>query len=311
MSSAVLAECFRDVAFTTAVPFTEEGNDIRYDALAENLTSLYDAGARVFIPCGNTGEYYSLSNEERKRVVQTHVEATGPEATVAGGIGGSLPTARSLATAYEETGADAVMVMHPGHTFVHEAGLRKYYHAICDMTDLGVVIYKRGPEITREILMELCEREDVVAVKFAVNDIEEFSASVADIDADVTWVNGVAERAAISYAVEGAEGYTTGIGNFAPDATLALFDAIEAEDWTRARRLRERLRPFEELRGEPGEENEFTAANNVPAVKRGMQLAGYHAGPVRPPLSELSDTDATRTEDCYNQIAEMSVRATE
>lgn len=37
----------QDVAFTTAVLFTEDGTNVRYDALAENLTNLSEAGAVV------------------------------------------------------------------------------------------------------------------------------------------------------------------------------------------------------------------------------------------------------------------------
>ena len=296
------SESYSDVAFTTAVPFTDDGADVRYDALGENLEALFEAGARLFIPCGNTGEYYALSDEERVRIVRTHVEVTGSEATVVGGVAGSLPTVGSLARAYEEAGADALMVMHPDHTYLHEDGLREYYHAICDLTDLDVVVYKRGPEVTRGVLTDLTEREEVAAVKFAVNDVKEFAQSVADADGEVTWLNGIAERFALSYAVEGAEGFTTGVGNFAPRATLALFDAIEAGDWDRAREIQRAVRSFEDLREESGSDNVLSAANNVPAVKYGMELAGYHGGPVRPPLTDLSEADRARAEECYERI---------
>lgn len=296
------SEAYADVAFTTAVPFTGDGSDVRYDALTENLADLYDAGARLFIPCGNTGEYYALSDEERERVVRAHVEATGPEATVVGGVAGSLPAVRSLATAYEDAGADALMVMHPDHTYLHEDGLRAYYREICDLTDLDVVVYKRGPEVTRDVLADLTEREAVVAVKFAVDDVKEFAQSVEDAEGDVTWLNGIAERYALSYAIEGADGFTTGVGNFAPEATLALFDAVDAGDWERAKELQRAIRPFEDLREESGAGNALPAANNVPAVKYGMDLAGYHGGPVRPPLTDLSSADRERAAQYYERM---------
>lgn len=302
MVSHSLSERFRDVAFTTAVPFSEDTTDIRYEALAENVSQVYDAGAQLFIPCGNTGEYYSLTDEERIAVVETHVEATGDEATVAAGAAGNVAEITELTTAYEDAGADAIVVMHPNYTYMHESGLADYYHRICDATDLGVVIYKRGPEITRDVLVELIEREEVVAVKYADDDIREFSHTVEDADGDVTWLNGIAERYALSFAIEGAEGYTTGIGNFVPEATLSLFDAIHAEEWERARRLQRMLRPLEDIREKSGDGNEIAAANNVPVVKYGMDLAGYEGGPVREPLVELTDGDAARVEKHYTEI---------
>ncbi|WP_090620708.1 dihydrodipicolinate synthase family protein [Natrinema salaciae] len=301
MARATLRESFRDVAFTTAVPFSDDGCDVLVDELADNLARQYDAGARLFIACGNTGEYYALTDEERTRIVRTHVEATGDGATIAGGVGGSLEEVRRLADAYADAGADAVMVMHPDHTYAHEDGLRSYYHRICDATDLGVVVYKRGPEITRDVICELSERENVVAVKFAVDDIAEFSQTVADAPGDVTWVNGIAERYALAFALEGAAGYTTGLGNFAPAATLALFDAVENEDWERARSIQRLLRPIEDLREESGT-GTLPAANNVPVVKYGMDLAGYTGGAVRDPLVDLDDDDAARLEEYYERL---------
>ncbi|ADB63247.1 dihydrodipicolinate synthetase (plasmid) [Haloterrigena turkmenica DSM 5511] len=302
MPRASLSERFQDVAFTTAVPFSDDGSDVLYEDLADNLAKQYDAGARLFIPCGNTGEYYSLTDEERTEIVETHVEATGDEAMIAGGVAGSLAEVERLADAYEDAGADAIMVMHPDHTYLHQRGLANYYHRICDATDLGVVIYKRGPEVPRDVIVDLSERENVVAVKFAVNDIKEFSQTVADAPGEVTWVNGIAERYALSFAIEGATGYTTGLGNFAPEATLALFDAVEDENWERARSIQRLLRPIEDLREEPGEDNALSGANNVSVIKRGMDLAGYTGGSLRDPLVDLSADDAARLEEYYETV---------
>ncbi|WP_247004247.1 dihydrodipicolinate synthase family protein [Halosolutus gelatinilyticus] len=301
MTSAALRDRFRDVAFTTAVPFGDDGA-VLFDDLAENLRTQYEAGARLFVPCGNTGEYYSLTGEERIAIVAAHVEATGDDATIAGGVAGSVAEVGRLADAYEDAGADAIMVMHPDHTYVHESGLANYYHRICDETDLGVVIYKRGPEITRDVLVELSDRESVVAVKFAVNDIKEFSQTVSDAPGDVTWLNGIAERYALAFAIEGATGYTTGIGNFAPEATLALFEAVESENWERARSIQRLLRPIEDLREEPGVGNALPGANNVPVVKYGMELAEYSGGAVRDPLVDLAESDAARLEEHYDRL---------
>ena len=296
----------RGVAFTNPTPFDESGEEIRHDALASNVRHVVDAGGRVIIPCGNTGEYYSLTNEERVAVVETVAEAVGDEATIVGGVGGSTQTAIELASAYEDVGADAIMVMHPVHTYIHQVGLIDYYREIVESTDLGVVLYKRGPAVTRELLTEITGYENVVGVKYAVNDVKGFSEMVETIDADVVWSNGIAERFTPAFAVEGAEGFTTGIGNFVPEQVLALMDALEAEAWDRARELREQIRPFENLREEPGEENDLAAANNVPAVKHAMDLAGLYGGPVREPLVELSETDRRRAEEYYERIREAT-----
>ncbi|QLG27352.1 dihydrodipicolinate synthase family protein [Halorarum halophilum] len=296
-----LKDGLRGVAFTNPTPFSEDGEDVLHDELATNVEWIVDRGAEVVIPCGNTGEYYSLSMDERAEVVATTAEAAG-DATVVGGLGGSTKSALGLLSRYETAGVDAVMVMHPVHTYLHHEGIRRYYERIVEATDLGVVLYKRGPELTTDHLATLAEYDNVVAVKYADNDVKAFSGAISDTEDDVVWSNGIAERFALSFAIEGAEAFTTGIGNFVPEQVLALNDALREEDWDEARRIRDLLRPYEDLREDTGDANHVPAANNVPAVKFGQELAGLYGGPVREPLVDLSEADRERAETYYDRI---------
>lgn len=306
MSYADLKEQLCDVAFTTATPYSDDGNDVLYDEYKENLAAIDGAGAELYIPCGNTGEYHALTNEERVEVVRATCEAVGDEGTVIGGVSGSTKTALSLAEGYLAAGADGIMVMPPSHTYVHEQGLAEYYHRIVDSLDCGIVLYKRSPETTAEIVAELSQKENVVGVKYAINDIAAFARAVETCPGDLVWINGIAERFAPAFALEGAEGFTTGIGNFAPVATLALRDAIREDDWDKARSIRDVIRPIEDLRAESGENNQFAAANNVPVVKYGMDLAGLYGGPVREPLVELSESDKKRTDKYHEELQSIA-----
>jgi 4-hydroxy-tetrahydrodipicolinate synthase len=306
-SHGTLKEDLRDVAFTTATPFTADREAVDHEALAANLEALYEAGGRLFIPCGNTGEYYALSRAERVEIVRMHVERLPADATVVAGVAGSTKTARDLIETHEESGVDGVMVMHPDHTYLHRDGLVEYYERLADAAETGVVLYKRGHDVPDDVLTELTAHESVVGAKYAVNDVKGFSAAVGDAAGDAVWLTGSAERYAPAYHLEGARGLTTGIGNFAPEAPLALFDALEARDYDRAREIRDLLRPFEDLREEPGENNDTVAANNVPAVKRAMDLAGLEGGPVREPLVELSEADRERVSDYYERIREADL----
>ncbi|MCU4743285.1 dihydrodipicolinate synthase family protein [Natronoglomus mannanivorans] len=297
-----LRESLRSVAFTTPTPFSSDRDRVRHEDLAANARALYDEGARVFIPCGNTGEYYSLSQAERIDVVRSTVDALPADATVVGGAGGSTKNAIELLEAYEAAGADAAMIMYPRHTYVHEQGLIEYYRTLADATDLGMVLYKRGPLLSEPVLEELSQLESVVAVKYAVNDVKQFSRLVETVSGNVEWLNGVAERYALAYAVEGADGFTTGIGNFVPQPVLALDRALTAGDWDRAAEIRTALRPFEDFREETGGGVAFSSAKNVPVVKYGQDVRGMAGGPVREPLVELSTDDCGRVEQYIDKL---------
>lgn len=302
MTYRELRENLCDVGFTTTTPFGDDRDRVRHGKLEDNVRTLYDAGARLFVPCGNTGEYYSLSQSERIEVVRSTVGALDDDATVVGGAGGSTKDAIELLDAYADAGADAAMIMHPSHAYIHEQGLVEYYRSLASATDLGIVVYKRGPEITESVLDELASVENVVAMKYAANDVKEFSKLVDTVSDDLVCLNGVAERFAPAYALEGADGFTTGVGNFVPEPVLALSRALSDGEWERARRIRDVLRPFEDLREEAGETPPFGSAKNVPAVKLGMDVRGLYGGPVREPLVALSDEDRDRVEEYVEMI---------
>lgn len=306
MPYADLKRSLEDVAFTTPAPFSEDGQDVRYDKLAEHASWLTQQGASVLIPCGNTGEYYSLTNQERKAIVERTVGTVGDDVTVVGGAGGSLAHVKKLVSDYEAVGADAVMIMDPSHTYIHQQGLIEYYKEIARATDLGVVLYKRSDLLTLDALSKITTLENVVAVKFAVNDINEFAKTADELSDDVVLSTGIAERFTPSFTLEGATGYTTGIGAFTPKTALDLMEALESKNWDRAKKIRDVVRPYEELREEPGPNNTHTAANNVPAIKYGMELAGLYGGPVRLPLIDLDEDDKDRAKRIYEQITRLN-----
>lgn len=303
MSHTHLKESLQDVAFTLPTPLTEGGVRVDRDGLARNIEYLIESGASVLVPCGNTGEYYSLSNEERATVVETTVEVAGDDATVVAGAGGSTKQVLSLADRYAGFGADSLMVMNPSHAHLHEEGLKEYYRTIADRSEIPLVIYKRSRLVGNEVLSDLVNHENIVAVKFAVNDINAFSMIANRHEADVVWINGIAERFEPSYALEGADGFTTGIGNFVPNVVMELQRALADKNWSKAMQIRNDLQPLEQIRAEAGVNNDIPDANNVPVIKHGMELAGLSGGPVREPLVELDEGTEQRVTELFHTLS--------
>lgn len=307
MNYESLKDGLRGVLFTTTTPFDESGRNVLHEEIERNTRAVLDAGGRTFIPCGNTGEFHSLTREERLSVVETTAETVGDDGIVVAGTGGSTKDAIEQIAAYEEAGVDGVMIHGLDHTYRHRKGVAEYYRTLAESTDLGIVLYKRSPVPSIPVIAELSTIDNVVGAKFAVNDIDEFSRAVRDVPGDIVFCNGIAERFAPAFAIEGAEGFTTGVGSFVPNATLALQEALERGEWERARNLRDLLRPLEDIRTEPGADNVIEGANNVPVVKYGLELAGRYGGPVREPIVGLSAEDEARVEDHYRRIEQADI----
>jgi 4-hydroxy-tetrahydrodipicolinate synthase len=267
------------VVVTTATPF-DSGGALDLDAAAAQARFLADAGIKVVVPCGNTGEFSSLSLDEAKAVVGRVVDEVADRCTVVAGVGWSAPMAVELTRHAADAGAHAVMVHHPAHTYIHPDGLRRYYDKILDAADIGVVLYKRGPQLADALIAELALHEQVVAVKYAVNDLNAFTELVASCPAPVTWLCGTAERWAPFFALAGAQGFTSGLANVAPDRALTMFELLAAGDLFGAMKVRAEVAEFEELR------QRHDSGDNVPVVKEALRLLGRDSGLVRDPLVE-------------------------
>jgi 4-hydroxy-tetrahydrodipicolinate synthase len=300
MSDAV-REALRGVAAGLLTPFEDDGA-IDHDALADNARELYDRGIRTFLANANISEYHALGQDERKAVVETSVSALPDDATVLGGVGGSVPDAVELIDAFDETGVDAMMVMAPDHTFVHERGLLEYYRQLGRTSEAPLVPYVRGFDPSVSFLTDLTYLDDVVGIKYAIEDVPKFAAAVAAGADDVVWVDGMAEPYAPALWAEGAEGFSAGVSNFQPRLGLALLDALREDDFERAREICDVCQPFMDFRGETGTDNDLPGAVSVPAVKEGLRLAGFTPGTVRAPLVELTDAERERARELFEEL---------
>lgn len=297
----------RGVSAGLLTPF-DDSMDVQHEKLAENADSLYERGVNSFLAVANISEYHALGREERIKSAETCVSAVPSDACVLAGVGGSTEDAIELIEAYEHGGVDGMMIMPPDHTYLHERGLLEYYSKLGEATDRPLIPYVRGFDPSVRYLADLSEIPDVIAIKYAISDTTKLGAAIESGDDDVVWVDGLAEPMALSMWVEGCEGFSAGVSNFRPEIGQALYEALSAENWTRARKLRNSCLPYQRLRGESGTNNTITGALSVPVVKKGLELAGFHGGTVREPLQPLTAAEESRAEDLYQDLDERIER---
>ncbi|MGM0605925.1 MAG: dihydrodipicolinate synthase family protein [Halobacteriota archaeon] len=300
-SDETIRDSLRGVAVGLLTPFDDD-LEIEHWKIRENAETLYDAGMRTYLATANISEYHSLSQRERIEVAKTAVDALPSDACVLAGVGGSTPDARDLVREYDAIGVDAMMIMPPDHTYLHERGLLQYYEKLAAASDRPLVPYVRGFDPSVEYLRELTRIESVVGIKYALKDSVKLGQGIAAGADDVVWVDGLAEPYAPAYWAEGVEGFSAGVSNFRPEVGLKLFDALSDGDWERARALRDICMPYQRLRGETGAENEIPGAISVPVVKKGLELAGLHGGTVREPIRPLDAESERRAEEIYAQL---------
>ena len=278
-----LRTALADVVAIPVTPFAADGS-VDEKAQRAVLRRLLDAGVTTLTPNGNTGEFYALTPDERRRAVELTAEEAAGAATILAGIGHEVPTAVAAALHAHDAGAQLVMVHQPVHPYVSQDGWVDYHRAIADaVPGLGVVPYIRNPLLAGQALAELgAHCPNVVGVKYAVPDAARFAAFARDAGLDrFVWVAGLAELYAPSYWSAGATGFTSGLVNVAPAVSLAMRDALRDGRYADAMTVWERIRPFEELRAA------HQSAHNVTVVKEALASLGLCRREVRPPSRTL------------------------
>src|SRR5436190_725952 len=168
-----LASVFQTIVGINITPFRPDLS-IDFDELGRNLDFLIAQGIKVITPCGNTGEFSSLTIDECLEIMSFASNRIKGKATLLAGVGHSAATAIKLAQHAQAAGYEAVMVHHPSHPFLSDKGYFNYVRSIAESVEIAVVPYVRSARISNESLYELARIENVVAVKYAVNDLQRF-----------------------------------------------------------------------------------------------------------------------------------------
>lgn len=111
------------------------------------------------------------------------------------------------------------------------------------------------------------------------------TSSYARLGERLTYVGGLptAEMFALPYLELGVTTYSSAIFNFLPDFALEFYGAVrERRHDTVIKLLNDFVMPYTEIRGRQ-------SGYAVSIVKAGMTAVGHTAGPVRPPLTDLTE----------------------
>ncbi|EGF91832.1 5-dehydro-4-deoxyglucarate dehydratase [Asticcacaulis biprosthecium C19] len=238
---------------------------------------------------GGTGEFFSLSLTEVRDVVAAAVVETRGKVPVVAGCGYGTQIAIELAQSAQQSGADGILLLPPYLISGKQDGFEAHIDAVCKATKLGVIVYNRDNGIIEdESLARLCDRNpNLVGYKDGVGDIELMTRIFTRMGDRLTYIGGLptAETFAAPYLKMGVTTYSSAIFNFLPDWALGFYNAVRAEDQQAVLTgLRDFVMPYIALRNKG-------KGYAVSIVKAGMQVIGRPAGPVRTPLSDLSEAE--------------------
>ncbi len=159
-----MAQQMRGVYVILCTPFDERGA-FDEESLRREIRFCLDAGVHGVVGPANASEFWTLTDEERRRFARIMVEeVAGRVPTVVGVTAGSAQAAVELARHAQEIGASAVMAMPPYARPVPATVIWEYYRALSEAVTIPIFIQNHdaplGTRLEPEFLARLVDEID-------------------------------------------------------------------------------------------------------------------------------------------------------
>jgi 4-hydroxy-tetrahydrodipicolinate synthase len=274
-----MPEPFHGVLPALITPFTEDGSRIDTGALTAIVDRLVGAGVGGLVPGGSTGEFTTLSNAERRRLIEATVEAAAGRVPVVAGTG-ALSTRETVALREhaEQAGATAVMVVPPFYEALSWRELLAHYTAVADAIRIPIMYYNLPSASRVKLTAAQLGELPITCLKDTGGDA--VAATELILTDGPTLLNGW-DTLTFAALAAGVRAVVWGAASILPEQCVELHRLlIDDIDLPAARELWARIWPLCRFL----ERQSYSAA-----VKTACRLAGDSTGPVRAPLLELDD----------------------
>lgn len=272
-------------------PVTAFNAELEFDETRyrEHVSYLNGHDVAGLFAAGGTGEYFSLTNQEISEVVTAAVDEVAGQVPVLSSAGGSVANAIAQVRIAETAGAAGILLFPPYLTEASQDGLAAYIEAICQSTQLGIIVYNRSNmSLKAETVARLADRNaNLIGLKDGVGSIDQMTRIYSALGDRLVFIGGLptAETFALPYLELGVTTYSSAMFNFVPEFALQFYAAVRSRDHDFVfRSLRDFVLPYLEIR-------DRKKGYAVSIVKAGLNATGRPIGSVRAPLTDLTEKE--------------------
>jgi 4-hydroxy-tetrahydrodipicolinate synthase len=269
-------------------PFKED-QSVDYEAavsIAEKLIA--DQQADSIILTGTTGEFFTMSFEERVKLFKVIKDAVGNKIPLMAGVGcASTIETMALAKKAQELGFAIMMVVSPYYTKPTQKELYNHFKKVAESVNIQMMLYNipifTGVNINPETVAKLSEIENIVAVKEEAElnpkQMTEFINITPD---DFIIYCGDDPMILEAFAQGGTErigGIVSGGSHIIGVQLRKMIEMFNQGNIQEAAKMQQKYLPLFRIMGQNGR------TNPVSLIKEAMKMVGYNAGIPRLPLT--------------------------
>ena len=265
-------------------PFYRDSGEVNYD-MAKQLTEhlISDNLCDSIIVGGSTGEFSTMSYEERVKMLHTVKEACANRIPLVAGTGApSTREAIALTQEAEKMGYDAVLVVGPYYCNPTQEGIYEHFKAIAESTNLPILLYNipifTNLNIKPETVGRLSKIPNIVGIKdeAGLNPTQMTEYRLATYPEFVIY-NGD-DIMILCGLAQGAAGVVSGGAHVIGHIIRKMINAFVDGRIEEAKKIHYEIYPFFKGVCQNGR------INPQPILKEAVALCGYDLGYARQPL---------------------------
>ena len=185
---------FKGTGIALITPFNED-KSIDYASLERIVNHVIDNGADFLVALGTTSEAPTLTNEEKKQVVDTILKTNAQRLPVLLGMGGNNTQAVIEAIQSQDfTGIQGILSVVPYYNKPNQRGMKAHFEAIANASPVPVILYnvpgRVGVNLQAATCVELAQHPNIVAVKEASGNLQQIMEILRDKPADFDVLSG-------------------------------------------------------------------------------------------------------------------------
>ena len=315
MQLSGLKKAMKGVVIVQTTPFNKDGS-LDLEGMRANTRWLLERTAGkdfIFTPMGSTGEFYAVSDDERKAVFKMVVEEVkGENVVLAGAAQAGTPETINMCQYAESVGADGAQIVLPYYMVPTEEGMYQHYKQVAESVDkdFGIMIYNNpgvsGSWIKPPLMARLSKIPNIIAVKENTPYVGSYYAMQRAVDPKDTIIIGGSGELLFSFqAVYGCPGFISTHANFMPDLPYSLYKAAAARDFNKVAELVDSLAPWnsfaDKVVANHGPDThtggETETYMGLAVMKASMDIVGLRGGEVRLPLVGLNEEEKAELRD--------------
>jgi 4-hydroxy-tetrahydrodipicolinate synthase len=298
-------EKYGKILVPMVTPFKEDQN-VDYEAAVDIAEKLIDDNkADTIILSGTTGEFFTMSFEERVKLFQVIKDAVGNKIPLMAGVGcASTLETMALAKKAEEIGFEIMMVVSPYYSKPTQKELYHHFKKVAESVKIPMMLYNipifTGVNINAETVAKLSKIENIVAVKEEAElNPKQMTEFINITPEDFIIYCGDDTMILEAFSQGGAKrigGIISGASHIIGVQLRNMIHMFLNGKVEEAAKIQQKYLPLFRIMGQNGRTNPCSL------LKEAMKMLGYHAGISRLPLTPGTEEEIAEIKRVMKQV---------